>query len=111
MYKYIKEGIATVEMDMRFPAEVLRSDGRTKVCFLQTVMRKENRDDTAVVQFKEGGCVIQKGVPLKQFVELNPEYKHLLRSETEPVLEVEFAPEQLNELQQCTDCPECIGEL
>ncbi len=114
MYKYIKEGIATFEMSESYPAKVQRTSGLTTNVFLQTVIRRNNRcEDSAKVQFTERGYIIQKEVPLKQFVELNPEYKHLLRKPLfrKPDTEVKFNTVQLKELQGCPDCPNCIREL
>lgn len=90
-------------MDERFPAIVPRTSGVQTPGFLQKVVRRTNpEDDTAVVWWIENNNIIEKEVPMKEFVKLNPDYKHLLRK---PEAKVEFNTLQLERLQKCPDCP------
>ena len=100
--------IVTFEMIKHFPAIVQRTSGSLTDVFLQRVQRTNLEDDTAVVQWIENGKIIQKGVLMKDFVELNPKYKHLLRK---PDVEVKFNTAQLKLLQECPYCPTQIGKL
>jgi hypothetical protein len=86
-----------------FPAIVQRTSGSLTDVFLQrNLQRKKPKNDTAVVQWIENKNIIEKEVPMKDFVELNPKYKHLLRK---PEAKVEFNTSQLELLQKCVDCP------
>ena len=96
-------------MDDRFPAKILRPSGSSIDGFFQWMNQRKNpEEDTAVARWKENGNIIEKEVLMKKFVELNPEYKHLLRK---PDVEVKFNTAQLELLQECPNCPTQIGEL
>lgn len=90
-------------MDVRFPAIVPRTSGVQTPGFLQKVIqRMELDEDTAVVWWIENNNIIEKEVPMKEFVKLNPDYKHMLRK---PEAKVEFNTAQLSQLKECPDCP------
>jgi hypothetical protein len=90
-------------MDVRFPANVRRTSGVQTPGYLQKVVQREDSmNDTAVVWWIENKNIIEKEVPMKDFVELNPEYKYLLRK---PEAKVKFNTPQMRRLQECDDCP------
>ena len=82
---------------------VPRSDGTTTPGFLQG--RYKN---SVYVVWEDSGRVVGKNVPINQFVDLNPEYRHFLPVTGSNVITFEFSPEQIEAFRNCHDCPECF---
>jgi hypothetical protein len=91
------------ELKKTNPVKVPRSDGTTTQGFLQG----RNKSIVYVV-WEDSGRVVGKDVPINQFVELNPEYRHFLPVIGSNVITFEFSPEQIEAFQNCLDCPECF---
>lgn len=81
---------------------VRRTNGVLESAYLQG----RTQDGDVIIAWNENGIVVGKVVSLKQFVELNPTYKHLL-----PVITFELSPEQIKAIQECRDCPNFIKNI
>jgi hypothetical protein len=97
------------------PCKVKRTSGDEKSGYFQYLVKYKDKV-YAIVTWTDanGGKARNEGnagkfVPIKQFVELNPEYEYLIPKPD--AITFTFSPKQLEAFQECHDCPPCFQDI
>ena len=97
------------ELNTSFPVNVPRTGGHSTLGYYQRVL--DGNTSVLLAWTDEHGVVTGKVVPLKQFVEFNPEYAYLLPVVQHNTITFTFSPEQIEAFRQCPDCPPCFLDI